>query len=182
MEPRTVMGTRTVTVTAVDPFGETGETATAVVTIEIENENERPAIDERIAKAMLKYAEPVGAVDGAEVTATDPDPVLLWTYMATDHEDDAASPAVALSWKLEGADRSKLAIGADGMLRFVKNPDFEKPMDANKNNVYEVTVVVTDSDDLTDTLAVRVEVTNAKEAGEGDLHGGHAPGWGAADR
>ena len=27
----------------------------------------------------------------------------------------------------------------------MKNPDFEKPADANKNNVYEVTVVVTDS-------------------------------------
>ena len=48
----------------------------------------------------------------------------------------------------------------------MKNPDFEKPADANKNNVYEVTVVVTDSGRLTDTLAVRVEVTNAKEVGE----------------
>ena len=46
------------------------------------------------------------------------------------------------------------------------NPDFEKPGDANKDNVYEVTVVVTDSDDLTDELAVRVEVTNVNEAGE----------------
>ena len=46
---------RTVTVTAVDPFGETGESDTATVTIEIENEDERPAINERNAKAMLKY-------------------------------------------------------------------------------------------------------------------------------
>ena len=47
----------------------------------------------------------------------------------------------------------------------MKNPDFEKPADANKNNMYEVTVVVTDSYGLTDTLAVRVEVTNTKEVG-----------------
>ena len=38
-------------------------------------------------------------------------------------------------------------------------------MDANKNNVYEVTVVVTDSGGLTDRLVVRVEVTNAEESG-----------------
>ena len=64
----------------------------------------------------------------------------------------------------------------------MKNPDFEKPADANKNNVYEVAVVVTDSGRLTDTLAVRVEVTNAEGGWRGDLHSGHAPGWGAADR
>ena len=145
-----------VMVTAVDPFGETDM---APVTIEIENEDESPAINERNAKTMLEYAEPVGA------TAIDPLPVLLWTYMAEDDEDDANDEA--LEWKLEGADRSKLTIGeTDGMLKFLENPDFEKPADANKNNVYEVTVVVTDSGRLTDTLAVRVEVTNFEEAGE----------------
>ena len=144
-----------VMVTAVDPFGQTDE---ATVTIEIENEDERPAINERTAKTMLMYPEPVGA------TADTPAPVLLWTYAAMDDEDDAAS--VGLEWKLEGRDRTKLAIGAtDGMLKFMENPDFEKPVDANKDNVYEVTVVVTDSGDLTDTLAVRVEVTNDREAG-----------------
>ena len=146
---------REVMVTAVDPFGEIDM---ATVTIEIENEDERPVINERTAKPMLMYEEPVGA------TATDPPSVNLSTYAAMDDEDDASNDA--LDWKLEGADRSKLVIGADdGLLKFVENPDFEKPADANKNNVYEVTVVVTDSDGLTDTLAVRVEVTNAKEGG-----------------
>ena len=156
---------RMVTVTAVDPFGQT-DTDQATVTIEIENVDESPAIDERMAKAKLMYLEPVGAT----VTETTPAPVLLWTYEAMDDEDDASSPVVPLEWKLEGRDRTKLMIGntdADrGQLMFMKNPDFEKPVDANKDNVYEVTVVVTDSGDLTDTLAVRVEVTNAKEAGE----------------
>ena len=45
------------------------------------------------------------------------------------------------------------------------NPDFENPGDANKDNVYEVTVVVEDSDDNTAELAVRVEVENVNEAG-----------------
>ena len=153
---------REVTVTAVDPFGETDG---ATVTIEIENVDESPAIDERMAKAKLMYAEPLPGQDG-----TTPDPVLLWTYAAMDDEDAAASPAADLKWKLEGADRAKLSIGNTdddrGQLKFAKNPDFEDPVDANKDNVYEVTVVVTDSDNFTDTLAVRVEVTNAKETGE----------------
>ena len=147
---------RVVMVTAVDPFGESD---TATVTIEIENEDESPTIDERTAKTMLMYPEPVG-VDM-------PTPVL-WPYSAMDDEDDAST--TALSWKLEGADRSKLVIGNTteedrGQLKFVENPDFEKPADANKNNVYEVTVVVTDSGRLIDRLVVRVEVTNAEEPG-----------------
>ena len=153
-----------VMVTAVDPFGESD---TATVTIEIENEDESPTINERTAKTMLRYSEPLFA-EGA--TENDKAPVELWTYAATDHEDDFADPVVPLKWKLEGADRSKLVIGntnADrGQLKFDKNPDFEKPVDANKNNVYEVTVVVTDSGRLTDRLVVRVEVTNDKETGE----------------
>ena len=150
--------TYVVMVTAVDPFGQTD---TATVTIEIENEDERPTINERTAKTTLMYPEPLPAEGQTEL----PDPVLLWTYAATDDEDDAST--TDLNWKLEGADRSKLDIGeTDGMLTFVDNPDFEKPADADKDNVYQVTVVVTDSGRLTDTLAVRVEVTNAKEAGE----------------
>ena len=125
-----------VTVTAVDPFGQFD---TATVTIKIENENESPVINERDARTMLMYPEPLD----------NPDPtVLLWTYEATDDEDDAGT-VVALSWKLEGADRSKLVIGNTtsdlGQLKFLKNPNFEKPVDSNKDNVYEVTVVVTDS-------------------------------------
>ena len=169
---------RTVTVTAVDPFGRTD---TATVTIEIENEDERPTINERTAKTMLKYSEPVGAT----VTADTPAPVLLWTYAATDDEDDAAADT-DLKWKLEGADRSKLTIGntvADrGQLKFMKNPDFEKPVDANKNNVYR-------GDRgghrlrQTHRHAGRESGGNERQRGwRGDLHSGYAPGWGAADR
>ena len=64
---------------------------------------------------------------------------------------------------------------------FVANPDFEKPGDANEDNVYEVTVVVEDSDDNTAELAVRVEVSNVNEAGDSDLLGEHAAGCGAGD-
>ena len=71
---------------------------------------------------------------------------------------------------MKGADEGKFTIGNDsgdrGELKFMANPDFEKPGDANEDNVYELIVVVEDSDDNTAELAVRVEVSNVNEAGE----------------
>ena len=150
-------GQRVVTVTAVDPFGITDE---AAVTIEVTNVDEAPTIG-AAAKAMIMHPEPVPAENGDV-----PAPVALATYTATDDEDDTAAVNTDLTWSLKGADKDLLAIDAEGMLMFMSNPDFEKAGDAGENNVYEVTVVVTDSGDLTDELAVRVEVTNVNEAGE----------------
>ena len=42
-------------------------------------------------------------------------------------------------------------------------PDFEKPGDANKDNVYEVTLVVTDSLGKMGTYPVTVKVINSTE-------------------
>ena len=45
-------------------------------------------------------------------------------------------------------------------------PDYESPGDSGANNVYEVTVVVTDTKGNTDEQAVMVKVTNEEEDGE----------------
>ena len=50
-------------------------------------------------------------------------------------------------------------------LSFKANPNFESPGDSDGNNVYEVTVVVTDSESNTDEQAVMVKVTNVEETG-----------------
>ena len=44
-------------------------------------------------------------------------------------------------------------------------PDYESPGDSGANNVYEVTVVVTDTKGNTDERAVMVKVTNIEEDG-----------------
>ena len=60
-----------------------------------------------------------------------------------------------------GADAAKFQIDSvTGVLRFVAAPDFEAPTDANTDNVYQVTVIVTDSSGLTDSQALSVSVTN----------------------
>ena len=68
-------------------------------------------------------------------------------------------------------------MAADGMLRFDSHaPDFEKPADADKDNVYEVTITATDGNANMATRDVKVTVTNAEEAGEVTLSQTHAAG------
>ena len=78
-----------------------------------------------------------GAIEAAVYTATDPE-----------------TPASNLKWMLEGVDEKWLRIvdttpsgttsHTEATLSFRSGPDFEKPRDDNDDNVYEVTIVVTD--------------------------------------
>ena len=89
-------------------------------------------------------------------------------YTASD--PDAADPLADLKWTLSGADASKFELsedtGATRTLAFKANPDFESPGDSGGDNVYEVTLVVTDSKGNSDEQDVTVKVTNIEEDGE----------------
>ena len=61
-------------------------------------------------------------------------------------------------WEAQTGASSTL-ITADGDLTFKKKPDYEKPTDADMDNVYEVTVQASDGK-LTGMLKVKVTVTN----------------------
>lgn len=58
-----------------------------------------------------------------------------------------------------GADASKFRITTAGALSFVASPDFENPTDADRNNVYQVTLAVSDGRSYS-TLALSVTVTD----------------------
>ena len=51
------------------------------------------------------------------------------------------------------------------MLTFTASPNYKSPGDADGDNDYEVTVVVTDADGNTDEHDVTVSVTNVEEDG-----------------
>ncbi|MFM9966751.1 MAG: Calx-beta domain-containing protein, partial [Planctomycetaceae bacterium] len=74
----------------------------------------------------------------------------------------ATDPGDTLTFSITGgADFSKFTIHpTTGVLSFLSAPDFEAPTDAGPNNVYEVTVTVTDSTSQTDSQALSVTVTN----------------------
>ena len=100
-------------------------------------------------------------------------------YFAMD--PDGGGETTALTWSLEGPDKDWLTInkgaledtngGLRGTLAFKKAPDWEMPRDkarsSSNNNVYEVTLVVTDANSgLQDKLPVTVKVINSGEDNE----------------
>jgi predicted outer membrane repeat protein len=77
---------------------------------------------------------------------------------------DADLPAQPLTYSISGgADAAKFSIDSvTGVLQFIAAPDYEMPTDVGANNVYNVTVQVSDGS-LTDTQAIAVTVTPVNE-------------------
>ena len=78
---------------------------------------------------------------------------------------DADLPAQTLTYSISGgADAARFTINsATGVLSFAVAPNYEAPTDAGANNVYDVTVQVSDGT-LTDTQALAITVTNVNES------------------
>ena len=114
------------------------------------------------ATAPVTNTAPVIAA-GSE-TLTHPENIeRVTTFTATDVDDGDT-----ITWSLGGTDASQLSIDSSGRLSFANDPDYETPLDADADNVYEVTVTATDDGDpnmSSEPLAVTVTVTNEDEAG-----------------
>ena len=143
-----------VTVRATDASGDpqegtadTTNSDTVIVNITVEDLAEDPQIsDESIA----------GFAENGDITDA------LATFTA-----DFEGTATISRWSLTGPDAGKFEFAdpTRGVLTFEKQPDYEKPGDADGDNMYEVTVRATDSDSRTGTRDVTVEVTNFDEDG-----------------
>ena len=81
---------------------------------------------------------------------------LVLDVSATDPDGDA------LSFALAGEDAALFGISEDGQLSFDTAPDFESPGDNNGDNVYNLTITVTDGTNDT-SLDVIAEVTNDED-------------------
>ena len=79
----------------------------------------------------------------------------IGTVTATDADGDS------LAYFIQGDDSSLVTL-AGGTLTFNAAPDFEAPADANSDNVYEVTVVVSDGS-AKDAKDLSISVTNVNE-------------------
>ncbi len=123
--------------------------------VTVTNVNEAPIITSNGGgtNASVSIAENGGAV--TTVTATD------------------ADAGASLSYTIAGGtDAAKFSInGSTGALSFLAAPNFEVPTDSDGNNVYNVTVQVSDGA-LTDLQSVAVTVTNVNEAPSITSNGG----------
>ncbi len=99
-----------------------------------------------------------GGADTAKLSIAE-NGTALTSFTATD-----ANAAMGDTVKFSigaGGDGAKFTIdGTTGVLKFLTAPDFEQPTDANRDNVYVVTVVATDSRGATDTQVLSVGVTD----------------------
>ena len=110
-------------------------------TIAVTNVNEAPTVT---SAAVVSVAENQTAVQ--TVTGSDPDAGTTLTYSISG-----------------GADAARFSINSTtGVLTFLAAPDFETPNDDGANNVYDLTVQVSDGT-LSVTQAVAVSVTDVAE-------------------
>ena len=116
-----------VTVTATDASGDDAPT-NATVTIKITDVDEKPTFP---TAAMTRIAVDENLI---ALSATDADV----TYMATDPEGRR------ITYRLMGSDGGKFELNDSQVLSFKAKPDYEMPGDANRDNVYEVTVRASD--------------------------------------
>ena len=84
------------------------------------------------------------------------------TYDAVDPEDPSGP---ITRWGLSGSDAGDFSVSEAGELSFRKAPDYERPADSNKDNVYSLSVRASDGRNY-GYLAVTVTVTDVNEAPE----------------
>ena len=176
--------TFTVTVLAADPSypGDTNSRDSIKVTIIVDNIPESPVITAATPTEGLTAKELNESVTNQPTEV--PYTPIVAVYRATDEEDDVStSDQKQLTWRLYGNDMDafQLCDDASGVgsctplldganevqLRFNTDspPDHDNPTDTGKNNVYNVTVEVEDSDETTDSRNVAVTVLNVEEDG-----------------
>ena len=134
--------------------------SSAVVTVTLLNVNERPefvepetdrdtAVDDNVeGRAADKYEEGVDPDTGTDGNQR------AWDAVVSDYTvyDPEGVVIKGDKWSLEGADAAlfTLTLNEDNVKRlsFKGQADFETPMDANGDNIYEVTVVASDGEEM----------------------------------
>ncbi len=127
------------------------------VSVKVENENEPPILKGN-KNLKLFHAENAGKIV-ASLEATDPD-----------------ADQTGIKYKLSASpDKGVFKITRSGDLSFLREPDFENPIDENKDNVYEVAFKAIDSKDskmfvegtasitLTDALETEVKTLDKRK-------------------
>ena len=160
-------GVYTVTVTAYDPSNEMDEQDVTITTTDV---NEKPAV---AGAAEVRDHDEKNSVDDTVIYTVLMDTVNNTPVYYTPSDVDAGDTTATLKLSLSGDDADAFELGeADAnndhrrALTFKTPPNSEAPTDANRNNVYKVTVVATDDEGLTGEQDVTVIVTNIDEAGE----------------
>ena len=115
------------------------------------------AHDVTVTVTQMNEAPVITTKSRTEFTLRENFTAVLYTYRATDQDEDDA-----VTWSVEGADGGDFAI-YKGILNFRLLPDLENPADEDGDNVYEITVVAADRAGLRDTVDAVITITDQSE-------------------
>ena len=86
------------------------------------------------------------------------------TGMVATYSTTGGDVGAMVMWNLAGDDMDDFSIDANGVLTFKMTPDYEDPMDSNRDNIYAITVEADDGTNV-DSQFVTVTVGNVNEDG-----------------
>ena len=119
------------------------------VTVTVTDVNEGPEVSGRETITVQEYTDPT----------QDPALQTLATYSARDPEGSDIS-----RWSLSGSDGGDFSINENGELTFRYAPDYDRPVDSNRDNEYLVSVRAYDVTNRYGSLDVTVTVRGENEA------------------
>ena len=137
-----------------------------MVTIRAYNGSTYGSLDVTVTVTDQNEAEPV--VSGRDsLRVSENYDRTLSTYDARDMDR-----GTTFAWSVRGADGREFAISDSGALTFARNPNYERPADADADNVYEIMIVASDGT-YEGSLGVSITVTDVNEGPEITGPGSH---------
>ena len=153
----------TVVVTVDDGSGESNNTDSITVTIQVKGLDEKPKIQ---GEANVEYDEKdTGPV--VTLSASDPERVtpIVWSLTAAGADPDGVDGGLVTA---DAQDNGDFEINAGGELTFSASPNYETPTDEGTDNTYNVVVQASDGGMTTwvEYFKVTVTVLDIEEKGE----------------
>jgi hypothetical protein len=125
--------------------------------------------DSRSVSVSVTNENEAVSITSPSTYATTENDIAVGSVTAFDLDGDNIGFAI-----IGGADAARFVIDTvTGLLSFIDSPDFEAPVDADGDNVYDVIVAASDGI-LTDSRSLAVTVSNANEAPTITSNGGGA--------
>ena len=110
----------------------------------------------QVSLSNINDNPPILTAPPASLTVAENDSSVVYTFTASDLDGDA------LSYSIDGADAQYFALGAaSGTLQFQPAADYETPLDANQDNVYELNISVSDGDYHSSSAQLSIAVADS---------------------
>ena len=108
---------------------------------------------------IIRESAPPELTSATSATSAENNSAVFYTATVSDND----SSATQISFSLGGTDGSLFSIDSSGGLAFTASADYESPQDADGDNLYQLSITVTDQTSLTDQLDLSVSVTNIND-------------------